>query len=230
MQMASRTTRSASSANIGESQSASKSAKVNENDSAPSRVKLQRNDDTKTEEHETNEGDSDTQLLKVEERVGDIFDAPNNSVLIHACNCEGSWGAGIAAAFKKHYPKAFQKYRAHCNESSVNELRGTAFLIEPCEDDDESRKHFVGCLFTSGGKGRTKDKPNVILERTGPTMRDLLRQIGNVGGGDEIAEVRMCRINSGLFNVPWNKSKAILEDIQLEDEHWPSNVIVYSLE
>jgi len=50
----------------------------------------------------------------VEEIEGDIFDAPEGAVLIHACNCQGSWGKGIAKAFKEKYPAAFEVYRSHC--------------------------------------------------------------------------------------------------------------------
>ena len=169
----------------------------------------------------------DTQCLRLEEQVGDIFDAPENSVLIHACNCEGSWGAGIAAAFRKQYPEAFKLYEAHCEESTMAQLRGTAYLIQPCEDDS-SRKHFVGCLFTSGGRGKIKDKPDAILERTVPAMRDLMQQIASVRSDAEIAEIRMCQINSGLFKVPWKKTKAALDGIELESENWPSTITVYS--
>jgi ADP-ribose 1''-phosphate phosphatase len=50
----------------------------------------------------------------VDEIEGDIFDAPEEAVLIHACNCQGSWGKGIAKAFKEKYPAAFEVYRSHC--------------------------------------------------------------------------------------------------------------------
>ncbi|KAL9097019.1 MAG: hypothetical protein Q9165_000983 [Trypethelium subeluteriae] len=197
-----------------------KSTKSVENDSASP------TSDITTQLDHDSQGD-EPHLLNIEEHVGDIFDAPENSVLIHACNCEGSWGAGIAAAFRKQYPEAFKKYKAHCNESSATKLRGTAYLIEPREEDD-SPKHFIGCLFTSGGKGKTKDKPDAILERTGPAMQDLLRQVAEVKGTHEIAEVRTCQINSGLFRVPWDKTKTALEEIRLESKSWPSTIAVYS--
>ena len=205
------------------------SMKVDHNDSPSSYTKSHADDQTKNDKDGVSGGTDDSRSLKVDEKVGDIFEAPDNSILIHACNCEGSWGAGIAAAFKKNYPMAFKLYKAHCDESSAAKLRGTALLIEPCEDKD-SHQHFVGCLFTSGGKGKTKDKPDTILERTGPAMRDLLRQIGDLPSDLGIAEVRMCKINSGLFKVPWNDSKAALEDIQIESDKWPSTVVVYSQE
>lgn len=76
--------------------------------------------------------------LRIVERVGDIFDGPANSVLIHACNCIGSWGGGIAAAFRLRYPAAFAVYRDHCQRLSPNELLATALLIAPQEADYEN--------------------------------------------------------------------------------------------
>ncbi|KAI9686215.1 MAG: ADP-ribose 1''-phosphate phosphatase [Bathelium mastoideum] len=223
--MASKRKRPLSGAKAEERQLRSKTRRVDE-DSTESNAEAQ------PEQAKANESDSpglvdNSSFLRIEERVGDIFDAPNHSVLIHACNCEGSWGAGIAAAFKKRYPEAFQKYKKHCDDSSGTDLRGTAFLIEPCEGT-EAPEHFIGCLFTSAGKGKTKDKPATILQHTGPAMRNLLRRVGEVRDGGEITEVRMCRINSGLFKVPWEKSKAVLEEIRVEGEDWPSIVASYS--
>lgn len=51
-------------------------------------------------------------------------------------------------------------------------------------------------------------------------MMDLLvkvREWDDVHGEEErVGEVRMCKINSGLFGVPWEKTKAVLEEIEVE--------------
>ena len=95
---------------------------------------------------------------------------------------------------------------------------GSALLIPPLGKD----KHFVGCLFTSRHYGRRKDSPTKILAATGPSMLDLLEQVkefnGKAGEEDHVGEARICKINSGLFNVPWAKSKAILEGIDVCDQ------------
>ncbi|RMY60099.1 hypothetical protein D0863_11709 [Hortaea werneckii] len=227
-----------------------------------------------------------TNRLKVVESKGDIFAAPSNSLLIHACNCEGSWGAGIAKAFKTHYPSAYEVYHAHCTSHDPEDLIGTALLIPTFHgddhDDDSTRTrmksdrktkttaaagnkklksseqqqhkhhHFVGCLFTSRSKGAKKrDSPAQILDATGSAMRDLLEQVvkqqsdhkrtaGEVlssstsdnsdeenyegkkkeqtaQNGRVVEEIRMCKINSGLFNVPWEKTKAVVEGIQVPE-------------
>ncbi|KXS95472.1 hypothetical protein AC578_6861 [Pseudocercospora eumusae] len=166
--------------------------------------------DTTTTQQSTH--DPSTQTLKLTESTGDIFSAPPNTLIIHACNTEGSWGAGIAAAFKSHYPSAYEIYHDHCH-SNGGELRAKAFLIPPQPDDDDQHQHFVGCLFTSRRKGRKKDSPKQILGATGPAMRDLMRLVRECGM--EVGEVRMCRINSGLFGVKWEETKAVLEGLEV---------------
>ncbi|KAK0362180.1 ADP-ribose 1''-phosphate phosphatase [Friedmanniomyces endolithicus] len=156
--------------------------------------------------------------LKVTEETGDLFAAPPNTLLIHACNCTGSWSAGIAQAFKLHYPSAYQTYSNHCKATDPKDLIGTAQLIPP--QAGSTRKHFVGCLFTSRHYGRRKDSPAAILEATGPAMRDLLRLVGEFnagvsGDGERVGEVWMCRVHSGLFRVPWSKTRGVLEGIEV---------------
>ncbi|PLB44616.1 ADP-ribose 1''-phosphate phosphatase [Aspergillus steynii IBT 23096] len=59
---------------------------------------------------------------KIEEMEGDLFDAPDGAALIHACNCQGCWSAGIARAFRTKasewlkYPAAYAIYKAHCEK------------------------------------------------------------------------------------------------------------------
>ncbi|KAI0409733.1 hypothetical protein F4802DRAFT_545290 [Xylaria palmicola] len=84
-------------------------------------------------------------MLSLTNHVGDIFAAPDHTVLTHACNTQGKWGAGIAVAFKNAYPNAFETYRKHCLGPVQT---GTCLLIEPCEAGT-APKHWVACLFTS---------------------------------------------------------------------------------
>lgn len=155
--------------------------------------------------------------FKVVEHEGDIFDAPDYAILIHACNCVGSWGGGIAIAFKERYPEAFSLYKEHCKESTPAKLIGTALLIPPSEE--EGPKHWVGCLFTSKKFGRARDSPQQILENTRSAMEELIDQIAlAVRRSDTVSEVRICHINSGLFRVPWEQSKAIIEDTKGSDD------------
>ncbi|OCK84060.1 hypothetical protein K432DRAFT_274495, partial [Lepidopterella palustris CBS 459.81] len=159
--------------------------------------------------------------LTLTHHTGDIFAAPAQTLFIHACNTQGSWGAGIAAAFKDRYPRAYQAYHSHCLSKHVR--TGTALLIPPCETDPSRPKHWVGCLFTSARYGRRKDGPEEILANTGPAVRDLLRQVGE---GRGVVGARVCKINSGKFGVPWSRTLRVLEEVVVEEE-WLGSMEVW---
>lgn len=100
--------------------------------------------------------------------TGDIFSAPEGTILVHACNTVGSWGAGIALAFRDRYPAQFQIYKAHCKEHGQS-LVGTCLLIP-------GDHHSIACLFTSRTYGKRKDKPEEILAATRTAVEDLVKQ------------------------------------------------------
>ena len=164
--------------------------------------------------------------LRITDRTGDLFAAPANTLLIHACNTVGSWGGGIALAFRNLYPAEFRVYRAHCARSTPNQLVGTALLIAPQRaslNGSGGGGHYIGCLFTSRRFGAARDPPDRILRATGPAMRHLMRLVAEEEErtGVRIGEVRMCRINVGLFAVPWESSKRALEAMELGDGEVP---------
>lgn len=96
--------------------------------------------------HETGVQDDDS-AINITHHVGDIFDAPVNALLVHACNCRGSWGKGIAAAFKREYPKAFKIYERHCKQPK-KQILGKALLIPPQPGD--RHQHYVGTIMKDG--------------------------------------------------------------------------------
>ena len=103
---------------------------------------------------------------------GDLFTAPDHSILVHACNTLGSWGSGIALTFRQNYPAQFAQYQAHCL-SHCQTLVVTCFLIP-------GDKHDIACLFTSRAYGKYKDKPAEILAATRKALKDLeAKNIGN---------------------------------------------------
>lgn len=174
--------------------------------------------------------DQNPNHITVSHLSASLFTSPTNTVLCHATNAQGTWGAGIAAAFKTHYPSAFKIYFAHCKKWPLTTLLGTTLLIPPQlkspSKAEREAKHWIGCLFTSEKKGKGKGSKESILEATGEAVADLMRKVKDVNddadadaeAGDEgIAGVRMCKINSGLFGVPWEASKAVIEGIEIED-------------
>ncbi|KAJ7495837.1 hypothetical protein B0H11DRAFT_873557 [Mycena galericulata] len=140
---------------------------------------------------------------KITHIKADIFAAPPNSILVHACNTRGSWGAGIAAAFQERYPSAFAKYKNTCKRDGAA-LLGTCLLIR-------GETHDVACLFTSKDYGRRVDPPEEILKATRAAVADLLRQ--NEAEGKEL---HSCRFNSEKFGVPWEETEKVLVELGAE--------------
>lgn len=163
-----------------------------------------------------------------------LFASPPTTLLCHATNAHGTWGAGIAATFKTTYPSAFAIYKSHCASHSHDPslLLGTALLIPPQTTSrsatERKTRHWIGCLFTSVGKGRQKGSKESILEATGDAVRDLLGQVAELEGEEGIGEVRMCKINSGLFGVPWEATREVLEGVEVVEGH-VGEVVVCSL-
>ena len=107
---------------------------------------------------------------KIVVHVGDLFDnAPTGSVLVHACNTQGTWGGGIATAFKARFPQAYEVYHATCKENG-DALLGKALLVDPQEEDTKAngggKGYAIACLFTSRKFGKHKDSKDVILQST----------------------------------------------------------------
>jgi len=84
------------------------------------------------------------------------------------------------------------------------------------------------------------------LAATGEAVEDLVRKVKDVneaageadgkskaksgsGEGDRIAEVRMCKINSGLFGVPWEATREVIEAVEV-GEGDVEEIAVYSLD
>jgi ADP-ribose 1''-phosphate phosphatase len=158
-----------------------------------------------------------TQTISLTNHTGDIFAAPDHTVLIHACNTKGEWGAGIAVAFKTAYPNAYNAYREHCLSSATTVQTGTCLLIAPCETG-AGPKHWIACLFTSAEYGRKQDGPDEILKNTELAVRDLLVKLKQAKErGEKLGSLRMCKINSGKFGVQWERTERVLEGVRLEE-------------
>lgn len=145
------------------------------------------------------------------------------------------------------FPKAFKTYAAYCNPPSSKAanlarhqrfLAGTALLI-PLSPPREN--HWVACLFTSVGYGRSVDSPEQIVANTERAIADLARQIEEMrsrerDGAEAIdfpavfapekakaSEAKSIlgscwsvRLNSGKFGVDWSRTKTVLERGQLD--------------
>jgi ADP-ribose 1''-phosphate phosphatase len=145
----------------------------------------------------------------LEYRKGDLFSAEGpNTILVQACNCQGSWGAGIAKEFAIRYPGYFKEYQEKCHKYGKI-LAGMAIQFRGQQINPGQA---IACLFTSNGYGAGRDSEKLILLRTRAAIECLL------GTLPPDVEVHSPKINSGLFGVPWEKTEKILNECLV---HYP---------
>lgn len=131
---------------------------------------------------------------------GDLFTAiGDNLVFVHACNCRGSWGAGIAVQFKQRFPLAYQNYNQLCNKYN-RRLLGMGIYHKQMDSTEPP----VACLFTSVDYGKYKDPTDKIISNTKRSIACLLSVL------PKDAHVVSPKINAGLFAVPWKDTEKIL--------------------
>lgn len=108
---------------------------------------------------------------------------------------------------------------------SVRLPLGTALVIPPQPEDynNGKKKHWIICLFTSSGFGSRVDSPDQILNSTYAALEDLDMQLvmlkqpnEEMGDGQPPpGALFSCRFNSGLFAVPWNDTRELIDDLGL---------------
>lgn len=135
-------------------------------------------------------------------RTGSLFEAPPGAVLVHACNGQGVWGAGIAAQMKVRFPAAFEKYRLRCVSTPWARLRGVA-QVSYCSP------FWVASLLVSEQYGARRDSPERVVEATWAALRGLLAP-ESWGVSARPREFHSPRISAGLFGVPWESTAAVI--------------------
>lgn len=135
-------------------------------------------------------------MSQIEYKKMSLFDAPEGSILVHACNSQGVWGSGIAKEFKERFPEDYLEYKSMINFH--NRLSGST-----CGLFGRSEK--TGWLVTSHNYGDLKDSPEQIKINTTLALVDLCL--------DGPMLVYSNKFNSGLFAVPWEETELILKSV-----------------
>jgi ADP-ribose 1''-phosphate phosphatase len=143
-----------------------------------------------------------------------MFDAPPGSALIQACNCQGSWGSGVAAAFRANFPVGYKDYSNHCRKHLPTDFRkrsslvGTSFSSwDHMKTKEKEPMFLLISLFTSNHFASRVDSPEAIVKATDSALAQLV-QDPNL---KTITEIHSPKMNSGLFNVPWEMTQEVIE-------------------
>lgn len=153
----------------------------------------------------------------------------HSRILIHSCNCNGSWGGGIAYQLGVKYPNAESYYIELCERFGAD-LLGKFVLLPSCTDSTL----LIGCLFTASFGGPNQGSGESILKYTKLALEDMRKKVveGAVGLDDidvfsntymeaykgklktpiSAHQLEMPKINSGIFGVPWQKTERLLEE------------------
>ncbi|KAK6458776.1 ADP-ribose 1''-phosphate phosphatase [Scheffersomyces xylosifermentans] len=145
------------------------------------------------------------------------------SILAHACNCHGSWGGGIANVIRRKFPSTYSPYSRHCQDLGCDpsKLLGTSIVI-PSESTDSGNikglpPKYIACLFTSD----FSESSGEIVGYTEKAVKELLRQLEELRSEVSLESepdgrlvVNMPKINAGIFNVPWEKTEAVLKKVE----------------
>lgn len=162
-----------------------------------------------------------------------IRQVPAGSFLVHSTNCLSIWGSGFAAEMSHIFPAAYERYRVFCTEWRLDpsdrwpspSLAGKCLVIPPQEADIAMGAPSVSvvCLFTSYGYGRPnsaigkpgKDRQAKILNQTVTALGDFTRQLEEMRVKGEVQDVVIYspRFNSGAFRVPWERTRAAVENV-----------------
>lgn len=155
-------------------------------------------------------------MSNIEYRKGNLFSAPKGVMLLHACNCQGRWGSGIALQFYHRFPQAYLAYNKHClaklprDRNERSPLVGSHLVVE-------EKGYGIGCLFTSNAYAQRVDPPNLIVESTARALKSLFADPRAIS---KYPEIHSPKINSNLFRVPWDKTEAVIREHLPKDVRW----------
>lgn len=140
------------------------------------------------------------------------------SIIGHACNPRGRWGAGVATQFKAKFPSTYPIHQQHCKKL---DLLGTSQLIPSDKSDignlNRSIPAYILCLFTADL--HKKHSPTTIANNTELALDDLVKQLEELDLPFEKENgkylINILKINSGLFFTPWELTEAVLNKFDL---------------
>jgi O-acetyl-ADP-ribose deacetylase (regulator of RNase III) len=143
--------------------------------------------------------------------AGDLFaNAHGVQAFAHGCNCQGSMGAGIAKAFREHYPAMYEQYRARCK------AKPRQFNLGDCWLWQEDGKPAVFNLGTQEHYWRARASYEAIEQ--------ALRRMRERADAEGVRSIAIPRIGVGYGGLSWKKVRAIVEQAFGD---WPGKFVVY---
>ncbi|KAI9660221.1 MAG: ADP-ribose 1''-phosphate phosphatase [Alyxoria varia] len=164
-----------------------------------------------------------------EYRQGSVFDAKEEHVLVHSCNCQGFWGKGFALELRHKFPQHYKAYRDYCNErkDKVEDMLGDMLLLGP-HNVDTSDEQLIACLFTreTASKAQGPQDQRRTVDYTDVALNLLQHELTQIERTD-VTDIVMPKINGGLFGVPWEQTEQVLRQAEVVERYPTRRIIVY---
>ena len=129
---------------------------------------------------------------------GDLFNTPGIRAFAQGCNCAGAMDAGVAAQFKKRWPRMFEEYAARCADGRFH-LGDVAVWSE-----DEV------AVYSLAIQEHWKKKAQLAALARG------LRRMVSLAEHAGLERVGLPRIGAGLGGLDWPRVKSALEEVGAE--------------
>jgi O-acetyl-ADP-ribose deacetylase (regulator of RNase III) len=130
-----------------------------------------------------------TQFVK-----GDLFATEGLHSFAHGCNCVGAMDSGIAAAFKKRWPRMFEEYRLRCEDGRFR--LGDVFVWS--EGDV--------VVYNLAIQEHWKKRPKLAaLTRALEKMIELASHAG-------VERIGLPRIGTGVGGLDWARVRKVLTE------------------
>jgi O-acetyl-ADP-ribose deacetylase (regulator of RNase III) len=125
---------------------------------------------------------------------GDLFNTEGIRAYAHGCNCAAAMDAGVAAQFKKRWPRMFEEYVARCTDGRFH--LGDVFVWN---EDDVT-------VYNLAIQEHWKAKARIPALKKG-----LLRavELASLAGVERIG---VPRIGAGLGGIDWPRVRSLLEE------------------
>ena len=146
---------------------------------------------------------------KFEYRKGDLFES-GCEALVNTVNCIGIMGAGLAAAFKKRFPKMNQAYIKVCKSNALR-----PGLMHIWENPEWNPKYIINFP--------TKDDLSPSKLEYVTQGLDKLKQVVE---SREIKSIAIPALGCGLGGLPWDVVKTHIENFA-DDLPEGTKVLIY---
>lgn len=149
-------------------------------------------------------------ILSIDYRKGDLLQATDVDVIIHGCNCQRVWGAGIARQIRNKWPDVYERYLDMTHLIKGKALLGNSYVVRNKNGPDIVAAH----TQLNYGRGRRQVNYAALANALWDFKHGYFSDVNNV--------YAMPMIGCGLAGGDWNIVSKIVEDL-------PYDVRVYQL-